>query len=75
VACVVLMAQLLVCHPGGASGTNCVYVVLIARVCVVCFVKISDPNPVSVSLIFQPKLNAKNPVSAYKNLAENKLQN
>jgi hypothetical protein len=35
---------------------------------VVVFVKISDPNPVSVSLIFQPKLNAKpsfNTVSAY----------
>jgi hypothetical protein len=45
-------------------------------------VKISDPNPVSVLLIFQPKLNAQtqfqhsfSTVSAYKNLAENKLQN
>jgi hypothetical protein len=42
-------------------------------------VNFSDPNPVSVSLIFQPMLNAETPVSAQfqhkKNLAENKLQN
>jgi hypothetical protein len=29
-----------------------------ALLCHVKIVKISDPNPVSVSLIFQPKLNA-----------------
>jgi hypothetical protein len=45
-------------------------------------VKISNPNPVSVLLIFQPRLNAQtqfqhsfSTVLAYKNLAENKLQN
>jgi hypothetical protein len=39
--------------------------------------KFSDPNPVSVSLIFQPKLNAQTQFqySFKKNLAENKLQN
>jgi hypothetical protein len=43
-------------------------------------VRISDPSLVSVSLIFQPKLNAKpsfsicsSTVSAYANLTENKL--